>query len=481
MMANQIDRDVFVKYDALKNPIEYTRGANAIPIVLHFRDISIPDGATARAIAMKPSGKAVYNSAVISGNDVTVNVDQQMFVELGVTELQVNIVQGNYNLVTFSQPVIVKPNYTEGDIPPSENDSDFLNTMITEAQEAVDNANQAVLQANKAIEDANDAIAGVNAVIGNMDDSFSSLAQTTPISQLQTTSKYIVGAINELNSKTILPERYIDYTGSDIDSALVSAMQALPVRSWQHITFRTIDASNTGHVLNNGVWEVDVWRYATNYGTLTARTYNLYKSYQCNWQNGVLQGWVRTNIYDVGVIDCRNYAYDSAECNQALQDMYDTVPDVNRFCGILWAKVSSTGSGVYWNINGLKSSENYGFIEIKSYTSNMTSHTYLLSNGAWQWVPSLEGTLETSGVIEPNTNLDDYFPADGYPCGYYRVNGLVIGGTTVYGAMLLLGDPSTKSCTVQILFSSTRMIIRAYVGNPNSWQEWIMFSGSAAS
>ena len=49
-MSNQIEREVWVKQDKLKNPIHYVRGTDLLPIVFHFRDFSIPSGATARGI-----------------------------------------------------------------------------------------------------------------------------------------------------------------------------------------------------------------------------------------------------------------------------------------------------------------------------------------------------------------------------------------------------------------------------------------------
>lgn len=209
-MANQIERDVYVTHEPLKNPISYVRGTDAIPIVFHFRDYDIPSGASVSVFVAKPSGKAVYNSATISGNDVTVTVDPQMFIELGTSEMQVSISHGGKELVQFAQPVNVKANLKAGDFPDSSTSSSFLDDMIAQAQEAVNNANiasqqaqTAVQNANLAVSNANDAVDSVNAMISSMGANFSSLAQSTNITQLQTTSKNLVGAINELNSKTL--------------------------------------------------------------------------------------------------------------------------------------------------------------------------------------------------------------------------------------------------------------------------------------
>ena len=157
-MPNQIERDVYVLQSKVKNPIEYVRLTNAIPIIFHFRDYDIPASSSAEVYVQKPSGKAVFDDASISGNDVTVTVTDQMFAELGFSELQIKITENAQELVTFSQPVIVKPNYTEGDADQSQNEGGFFD----DAQQAIENANTAANAAQAAAEEANEAAAGAN-------------------------------------------------------------------------------------------------------------------------------------------------------------------------------------------------------------------------------------------------------------------------------------------------------------------------------
>lgn len=121
-MPNQINRDIYVLSSKVKDPIDYVRLTNDIPIVFTFRDYDIPSGSAAQVYVQKPSGKAVYDTATISGNVVTVTVTDQMFAELGVSDLQIRITQGDEKLVSFSQPVRVHPNYTEGDAQQSQNE-----------------------------------------------------------------------------------------------------------------------------------------------------------------------------------------------------------------------------------------------------------------------------------------------------------------------------------------------------------------------
>lgn len=208
-MPNQITRDIYVTKDVLKNPIHYVRGTDLIPIVMRFCDFTIPSGATARIFVGKPDGNAVYTSATIEGNTVTIDVTEQMFVTLGLALMQVSIMDGDEELVTFAQPVMVEPNLKAGDFPESATDITFLDDAIEQANEAVETATAAaqkaataVQNANTAISKANSAIADVNEAVASMNANFANLAQVTTINALQTTAKTVVGAINELNSKT---------------------------------------------------------------------------------------------------------------------------------------------------------------------------------------------------------------------------------------------------------------------------------------
>ena len=143
-MTASIERNVYVLRRELPNPIHYVRSTNAISLIFHFRDIEIPSGATAQVYVRKPSSKEVYNTAVISGSDVTVDITTQMFIEAGKNILQVQINQGEENLVTFEQPVIVHENYTEGDAEQSENESTLLQQYVDEVAQAAEDAKNEV-------------------------------------------------------------------------------------------------------------------------------------------------------------------------------------------------------------------------------------------------------------------------------------------------------------------------------------------------
>lgn len=172
-MANQIERDVYVLQNKVKNPIEYVRLTNAIPIIFHFRDYDIPASSSAEVYVQKPSGKAVFDDASISGNDVTVTVTDQMFAELGFSELQIKITENAQELVTFSQPVIVEPNYTEGDADQSQNEGGFFDDAqkaLDDVKEASEQASKAVESAQTAVENANQAVSDAQTAVNNAND-----------------------------------------------------------------------------------------------------------------------------------------------------------------------------------------------------------------------------------------------------------------------------------------------------------------------
>ena len=161
-MPNQINRDIYVLSNKIKNPVDYVQGTDALDIIFKFRDFEIPDAAEAQVFVSKPSGKGVYNTAVIAGNAVTVNTTPEMFSEVGNTELQINIRNNGELLTSFIQPVVVQKNLSfHGE---SGNESDFfeeyigkIDTAISEADTATDSANAAASDANSAASNANDA------------------------------------------------------------------------------------------------------------------------------------------------------------------------------------------------------------------------------------------------------------------------------------------------------------------------------------
>lgn len=169
----QIQRDVYVLRDAVKNPIEYVQGTDAIPIIFVVRDFTIPVGSTARVYVEKPSTKAIYNDipGSISGNKITIEVDKQMMAEAGFGAVQVEIRMGEDTFATFEWPLHIKRS-----LPPidSANGSNFLDEYIESLRDlegstetATEEAKEAARQANEAASGANTAAGAANEAAGN--------------------------------------------------------------------------------------------------------------------------------------------------------------------------------------------------------------------------------------------------------------------------------------------------------------------------
>lgn len=140
---NIINREVYVLRDVLKDKIDYVRGTNAVPIYFDFKDYDIPDGATAKVFVLKPSGKATFNLCAIFGQVVRVEVTNQMFAEIGRSLLQIQIEKDEESLVTYTQPVEVHRNFSEGDVPESGNESGWIDGYIQDMIEATEQAEEA--------------------------------------------------------------------------------------------------------------------------------------------------------------------------------------------------------------------------------------------------------------------------------------------------------------------------------------------------
>ena len=159
--------EVYVLRNALKQPIHYTQGSDALPILFLFKDYVIPDGTTAAVFVSKPSGKGVHDDTAatvnVGDNSVTVNVTKQMVAEAGTAYLQLELVQGEDTLFTFNQPLEVKRSATPI---VSENGMTFLDEAVVKVDAAIE-------QTNEAAEDARVAIAEIEAKSVNGDFSAS--------------------------------------------------------------------------------------------------------------------------------------------------------------------------------------------------------------------------------------------------------------------------------------------------------------------
>lgn len=162
MTNNRIERKIYILRNREPKVIEYVQGASAVPIMLSLQDYRIPEGAAARIYVLKPSGKGEYDTAAIEDNGVLVDVKSTMFNETGVNYIQAVVTLGDKTLITFSQEVEVSPNRVPGEVPESENNSDFLDEYLAEMDEKKANADHPVFTGSVSMGRKADSIVGKN-------------------------------------------------------------------------------------------------------------------------------------------------------------------------------------------------------------------------------------------------------------------------------------------------------------------------------
>lgn len=140
---NEIRRDIEVTRDHSSfEQISYVQGTNAIPIILHICDYSIPQGSSAKVYVERPDGTVEYDTAELSGNDVIISVKNTMFSVCGDSVMQIQITKGNSVLVSFGMKIRVTKNLINAGMK-SENVVTIFEAAIHEANEAAEAANNA--------------------------------------------------------------------------------------------------------------------------------------------------------------------------------------------------------------------------------------------------------------------------------------------------------------------------------------------------
>lgn len=169
MTNNRIERKIYILRNREPKAIEYVQGASAVPIMLSLQDYRIPEGAAARIYVLKPSGKGEYDTAAIEDNGVLVDVKSTMFNETGVNYIQALVTLGDKTLITFSQEVEVSPNRVPGEVPESENNSDFLDEYLAEMDEKKANADRPVFTGSVSMGRKADSTVGENSTALGLD------------------------------------------------------------------------------------------------------------------------------------------------------------------------------------------------------------------------------------------------------------------------------------------------------------------------
>lgn len=137
-MKVQKKLNISMSGNELPRPVKVVATNSAIQLILRYVDFTIPDGTTATLYARKPSGKFVYQTTgiTISGNVVTVNLENQVIMEDGIVPFQVELKNGTDTLTTFSNHFLVDRNYKNSDAEKSEIVITEFEKLLQKAQTA---------------------------------------------------------------------------------------------------------------------------------------------------------------------------------------------------------------------------------------------------------------------------------------------------------------------------------------------------------
>lgn len=211
-----IQKYIYLKNKDVRTRIEYVQGTNTIPIVLSAVDWDVPDGSEARVYVKKPSGKEVYNTAAISGNDITIQPTTQMFAEFGKQLGQVQIVNGDDIAATFLLEFDVEKNLAfESTAVESSDEYGILDELITEAQTAIAAAEKATSSASAAASSANKAASSANAAATAANDAAENLQEKVDAGDF--TASVTVGTVTTGNPGT---QALVVNSGTDKDAVL---------------------------------------------------------------------------------------------------------------------------------------------------------------------------------------------------------------------------------------------------------------------
>lgn len=95
---------VYLMNKRFTKPIDVTQYDTGIQLVFEIMDYDIPSGTSAIMYVQKPSGKFVYQTTkiTVSGNTVTIDLENQALTESGKVGYQVSLVNGSDTITTFT-------------------------------------------------------------------------------------------------------------------------------------------------------------------------------------------------------------------------------------------------------------------------------------------------------------------------------------------------------------------------------------------
>lgn len=102
--------DIYLTQKRNVRVIDVVQYDTGIQLVFTVKDFTIPSGATATLYVQKPSGKFVYqeDGITVSGNTVTISLENQAITEHGKAPYQVSLKSGSDVITTFTGLMMVE-------------------------------------------------------------------------------------------------------------------------------------------------------------------------------------------------------------------------------------------------------------------------------------------------------------------------------------------------------------------------------------
>lgn len=125
------------------NAVQYDTG---LQIVMSIKDFDIPEGTTAKVFFEKPSGKFVYQKGTISGNDITIDVENQSLAEYGFVYYQVRLINVEDIITTFSGKIDVEKSLADSSATSSETIVPAFDAVVQNAVTEIESARDSAIQ-----------------------------------------------------------------------------------------------------------------------------------------------------------------------------------------------------------------------------------------------------------------------------------------------------------------------------------------------
>ena len=125
------------------NAVQYDTG---LQIAMSVKDFDIPAGTTAKVFFKKPSGKFVYQNGTISGNDITIDVENQSLAEYGFVYYQVRLINGEDIITTFSGKIDVEKSLADSSATSSETIVPAFDAAVQNAVTEIESARDSAIQ-----------------------------------------------------------------------------------------------------------------------------------------------------------------------------------------------------------------------------------------------------------------------------------------------------------------------------------------------